>query len=119
MKNKTATYWRRKCVEKAKKLAIERDDWTCQHCGVSKSSGRQIHGSHVFPEGRYHGMSADVENIKALCYQCHFNWWHKHPIEAGEWFKKKFPDRYKRLKKKSLQTIKVDWKQRYEKLKNI
>lgn len=117
--NKTPTYYRKKCVTKAKRLAVERDGAVCQHCGVTKASGRQIHGSHVFPEGRYHGMSADVDNIKALCYQCHFNWWHKHPIEASEWFKKKFPDRYKVLKKRSLLTLKIDWKKRWEIMKTL
>jgi len=29
-----------------------------------------------------------------LTYHNHINWWHKNPIEAAEWFKKKFPERY-------------------------
>jgi hypothetical protein len=24
----------------------------------------------------------------------HLNWWHKNPLEATEWFKTRFPERY-------------------------
>jgi hypothetical protein len=37
-------------------------------------------------------------NIKTLCWNCHLNWWHKNPIEAVDWFKEKYPDRYAELK---------------------
>lgn len=32
-----------------------------------------------------------------MCYHCHINWWHKNPIESGEWFKSTFPDRWEYL----------------------
>jgi hypothetical protein len=35
--------------------------------------------------------------MKVLCYHCHINWWHKNIIEASDWFKKRFPERYKYL----------------------
>lgn len=45
-------------------------------------------------------------NIITLCwFKCHLNWWHKNPIEAAEWFKQKYPDRYKRLKELSKQDL--------------
>lgn len=116
-KEKTKTWYRKKLVERAKKIAIERDGGICQRCGKSKISGWQIHGSHVFPEGKYHGMSVNTENIKALCAQCHM-WWHENPLASSEWFRGKFPVRYKKLKKLSLKTIIVDWKKEYEDLKN-
>jgi len=37
--------------------------------------------------------------MKVLCYHCHLNIFHKNPILAYEWFKSKFPDRFKYLKK--------------------
>ena len=111
-KEKTKTWYRKKCVERAKKIAIERDGGLCQRCGKSKQDGWQIHGSHVFPEGKYHGMSANTENIKALCAQCHM-WWHENPIASSEWFREKFPKRYKKLKSDSLKTIQLDWKKEY------
>ena len=110
----TNSWYRKKMVERAKIEALERDGYVCQKCGKSKYTGWAIHGSHVFPEGRYHGMSANPLNIKALCYDCHFNWWHKNPLQAAEWFKAKFPERYKKLKQLSQKVIQVDWKKLYE-----
>ena len=108
-KKHSSSWWRKKRVEEAKKIALERDSYSCQKCGKSKEAGYAIHGSHVYPEGTYHNISADPLNIKALCYQCHFNWWHKHPTEAGLWFRKTFPERYEYLKMKSLESIKINW----------
>ncbi len=31
------------------------------------------------------------ENIKFLCYSCHFHFWHKHPIDASDWAKQAIP----------------------------
>jgi len=110
---KTQTWWRKKCVFIAKRLAKERDNYTCQKCGKKPD---KIDGSHVYPEGTYHGMSAEVDNIKALCSFCHLYWWHKNPLEARDWFEMKFPDRYNRLKQMSRLIIKKDWKEEFEKL---
>lgn len=116
MKSKTNPWYRKKCVSSAKKEAMERDGYQCQRCGRRKDQGFAIHASHVYPEGRYISLSATTINLKALCYQCHFQWWHKNPIEAGEWFRKKFPDRAKKLKALAQKTEVVNWKARYEKL---
>lgn len=32
-----------------------------------------------------------ADNVFLACYKCHFNWWHKNPIEAYRWYIKKFP----------------------------
>jgi len=109
-KDHTPTWYRKKCVERAKKQAKERDRYICQWCG--RKDGK-MDGSHVFPEGKHNGMSAMVDNIKALCFQCHSRW-HESPVEGVEWFKSKFPERYKKLKKISLKPIKTDWKKEYE-----
>ena len=111
-KKHSNSYWRKKCVERAKIEAKERDSYTCKRCGRSKANGYKIDASHIFPEGRYHGMSAMVENIDAMCSQCHI-WWHESPAESGAWFKAKFPERYKKLKAFSLKTLQVDWKNEY------
>jgi len=34
-----------------------------------------------------------------LCYHCHIGKWHHEPTEAGAWFKKEFPERYRYLEK--------------------
>jgi hypothetical protein len=76
-----------------------------------------MHCSHVYPEGTYHGMSANPINMKVLCFRCHFYWWHKSPIEAKDWFVKKFPGRYKKLKALSQKTLKHDYKKMLLELK--
>jgi hypothetical protein len=40
------------------------------------------------------------ENSLIFCYHCHRKW-HSNPIESVEWFKNKFPERYKKIKKMS------------------
>jgi prephenate dehydrogenase len=36
--------------------------------------------------------------MKVLCYHCHLNYWHKHPMAAAEWFAAKYPERWAYLK---------------------
>lgn len=115
-KRKSPAFYRKKCVAIAKERAKQRDNYTCVRCGRSKNNGNQMHGSHIYPEGTYIGMSADWDNIITLCYLCHFQWWHKHPVEAGIWFKEKYPELYETLKKKSQIITVIDWKKRYEEI---
>ena len=42
----------------------------------------------------------DPLNQKVLCFHCHINIWHKNPVESGEWFVNKFPERWEYLKEK-------------------
>lgn len=79
-------------------LVIVRDK-KCLHCGNTK----QIHASHVYPKGSYPHMKWMPKNLKALCFRCHLMWWHKNPIEAGDWYKKTYPVNARYLKKKSLE----------------
>jgi len=76
-----------------KTKAKERDKYICQKCG-KKVEGSNAHGSHVIPVSHGDALRFDLMNIKCLCYHCHLNWWHKNPLEAQEWFKEKFPDRF-------------------------
>ena len=96
--------------EIAKKIAKQRDWYICQHCGRKDN----IHWSHVINEARDHRLACDPDNIKALCYNCHLNWWHKNPVEAGERFKQKRPWRREKLQEKhisyqSMWTISLLW----------
>jgi len=84
----------RKAIELAKKLAKERDGYTCLRCGRSKQGGYQIQGSHIFGIGAHPRLAAEILNIKALCASCH-RWWHSSPQESGKWFREKYPDWYK------------------------
>src|SRR3990167_7502188 len=109
LKKHSATYYRKKCVTWAKLEARKRDGDRCQYCGVSKVQGYAIHGSHILPEGTYVSMSADVDNIIALCAVHHLSGanprmgskqpsWHGDPLLFAEWFNKKYPGRIKELR---------------------
>ena|SRR3990167_969841 len=123
-KEKSTTWWRKKCVTRAKLKARERDKDTCQYCGKSKTQGYAIHGSHILPEGAYVSMSADIDNIIALCAVHHLSGanprmgskepsWHGDPIFFAEWFNKKWPGRYDELRKRAQVMKVVNWEKRY------
>lgn len=65
----------------------------CAKCG---STHKKLDCSHVIPRGnftlRYHPY-----NAIPLCHACHRFWWHSNPLDATEWFKQKYPDRYEYL----------------------
>jgi len=63
-----------------------RRDKVCLKCG-----NPQFQASHIYPKGRYRKMEFDPDNIKALCYNCHLNWWHKNALEASDWIKTVLP----------------------------
>lgn len=77
-------------------LVVVRDK-QCLKCGSKKI----LHASHIYPKGTYKNVEFDPDNIKALCFRCHLMWWHKNPVEAGEWFRKTYPKWYRKLKKKA------------------
>jgi len=113
---------RRKIKDKlsklTKELVRERDGYTCQKCNKFLV-GRNCHVSHVKSVGAYPDMEFDLLNMKVLCFRHHILWWHKEPLEAGEWFKNKFPKRYKYLEKEknNIKSRSVkDLEELYEKL---
>jgi len=73
-----------------------RDKHICQHCG-KHVTGADEHVSHVVPVSAGNKLRWDLSNAKIMCFHCHINWWHKNPIESGDWFKAKFPERAKYL----------------------
>lgn len=73
-----------------------RDKDICQKCGMVALK-QNSHPSHVYTKKSYPNMRHELLNIKLLCLNCHTNWWHKEVLEAYEWFKEKFPERYKYL----------------------
>jgi len=117
-KVKTPTKKRKESLTAAKKrleILVKdyvkvRDNYTCQRCG-KKVEGSNCHASHVIPVSRSGRLQFDPLNMKVLCYHDHINWWHKHPIEAGEWYTDTFPDRWEYLKaihKQRLKPMKID-----------
>ena len=71
-------------------------------CVAANADGRACWGhlqaSHIFPEGIYHSMKFDPENMVGMCTQHHIFWWHKNPLEADAWLRKFLGDeKYKYL----------------------
>lgn len=84
--------------ELVKKAVSKRDKDICQKCG-KYVEGSNRHRSHVVPVSAGNKLRWDINNLKILCYHCHINYWHKNPLDAAEWFKKKFPERWEYLEK--------------------
>jgi len=87
-KKKTRTYcgltkYQHTMLRKILHQIIRKRDGRCLKCGKVS----WLHASHIYPKGRYPAMQYNPENVKALCMPCHLHWWHKAPIEAGEWVK--------------------------------
>ena len=91
---------KRKLKDKLERLVKDevkfRDNYTCQYCN-KKVEGSNCHASHIIPVSRDGRLAFDPNNMIVLCYHHHINWWHKHPIEAAEWFNSKFGDLYAAL----------------------
>ena len=89
MKKGSVSYYKKKVDIEFKKF-IRMRDRKCVHCG----NPNNLHASHCIPVSHGNRLRYDEKNVITLCYHCHLNWWHKNPIEAGEWFKNKFPKNY-------------------------
>ena len=92
-KKSIKTKLKEKLWELCKEYIKLRDQNICQKCNeyVEKTN---CHTSHVIPKSHGNVLRFDPLNLKIFCYHHHINWWHKNPVEAGEWFKDKFPERY-------------------------
>lgn len=130
-KKKSPTWYRKKCVAKAKLLAKTRDGFRCQYCGKT-GTGMQMHGSHILPEGAYPLMSADPYNIIALCAEHHvggsnsymnktFESWHSHPLKFAAWFEDKWPGRFTELRSTNEERKMhlINWEARWEEMKSL
>lgn len=100
---------KKKLENLVKDYVKKRDNYTCQHCH-KKVEGNNCHASHVIPVSRSGYLQFDPLNMKVLCYHCHINYWHKHPVDAGRWFTDTFPERWEYLEelhKKRLKPMKA------------
>lgn len=88
VKPKSWKWWRNKLDEAMGKLVREKK--RCEWCG---SVTNQMHWAHVI--GRTNKtLRWDIFNGMCLCAYCHEWRWHQSPLEAVEWFKSKYPERY-------------------------
>ncbi len=131
MKDKSPTFYRKKCVDWAKREARNRDNDTCQYCGA-RYPNVAIHASHILPEGAYPLMSAEPYNIIALCAVHHLSGanprmgsrepsWHGDPLLFSKWFDKKWPGRYEELRAMAEEKKNhvVNWKLRWEEIRAL
>jgi hypothetical protein len=119
---------RKLCVGKAKEISKIIEGNKCQYCGVGREQ-RMIHSHHIFHEGLFTAMSADVDNLISLCASHHqggmymrsndgFNF-HNSPRESTEWLMENMPERYATLKARSLKLEPIFisfWKRKKEEL---
>lgn len=74
-------------------------------------------------------MSADVDNIIALCATHHLAGsnprmganepsWHSHPLLFAQWFEQKWPGRFKQLQKRAQIIQVVNWENRWISIKH-
>lgn len=124
-KKKTRTYWRKRCCIIAKKIVRTQANFTCAYCG-QKEPNVATHGSHIYAEGVYTNMSADLDNIICLCFTHHTGgWnasqpsWHKDPMFMVEWFNTNYPERAKELRLRTQKRYDVDFEKKYYELKQI
>lgn len=93
----------KKLKAKLEKISIayikERDEFTCQKCGL-KVEGHNCQASHVIPRSHSLRLKFDPLNLKVLCFYHHKRFWHESPVEAGEWFKRVYADRWYYLQNK-------------------
>lgn len=91
-----------------RQILVARDGEKCLRCGTTE----RLQMSHIYPKGRYRGMEYYADNLKFLCFPCHFHFWHKHPLEASEWLKRVVPkERLDKLRLMSQTYLgKFDWK---------
>ena len=122
-KKKTKRQKLKDTLEKlVKDFVRDRDNYTCQKCS-RQVYGTNCHASHVIPVSRDLRLAFDPLNLKVLCFHDHINWWHKNPVESGDWFTRTFPERWEyiqdRLRRNAtLGTIPLEWfEQRIDELR--
>lgn len=94
MKKKTDKQRIKGRLEKLVKEIVKiRDGYTCQYSG-QHAEGANCHASHVIPVSADGRLAFDPLNLKVLTFHNHMHWWHKNPVESGEWFQKAFPERW-------------------------
>ncbi len=90
---------KRELMDLTKAYVKKRDDYTCQKC-LKPVSGSNCHCAHIIPVSAGTRLAFDSLNMLVFCHHDHIDWWHQNPVEAGEWFRQKFPERWAYLEEK-------------------
>lgn len=117
---------RRKAVLLAKQISKILSNYTCQYCGKRKPQV-SVHSHHIYSEGQYRSMSADINNLISVClthhnplYRTNEMSFHNTPREMNEWFDEKYPELSKELREKSKKSVLCDeifWDKKIDELK--
>lgn len=86
-------WWKKQTQIKFNKLVTSNIGY-CQWCG---SQINQLQCSHVYSIGARPSLRFNILNVLCLCSYCHRFRWHDNPADAWDWYKEKFPSRYKYL----------------------
>jgi len=97
-------HWKKALDDLARKVVFARDGNQCVRCG--KKEG--IQWCHV-DSRRYLSTRWLLENSMALCAGHHLAWHHR-PLEAAEWFRTTYPERWNRLTVRAASAQKFDRK---------
>lgn len=99
LKKHTQRWWKARLDPLMSKLVRQKN--FCEKCG---RRGTSFDWSHVI--GRKNlTLRWDILNALCLCFQCHRFFWHEEPLDAHNWFKDKYPERYEYLLKAKNMTL--------------
>lgn len=70
------------------KQILERDNYTCQQCGLRSKEKEVIEVHHIEPVSKYPSLALDIVNGIALCKNCHYK-----TESYGKKLRKKIPKR--------------------------
>ena len=88
MKKKfNAAKQKRKLDRLFSKYILNRDNRTCQWCGMSEI-GKKYDTAHIIPR-EIMATRYNENNAVCLCFKCHINW-HNSPLHAAEFIEKKY-----------------------------
>lgn len=94
------------------KLVRDRDG-ACVHCAATEG----LQCAHIISRS-YKSIRTDFDNAVALCRGCHVKFTHR-PLEWEAWVNTQYPGRWDALRSKALLYERVDWKLRYESLREL
>jgi hypothetical protein len=63
-----AKFYHSKAWHVVRTQAFERDNHTCQKCGITEGN---LEGNHIRPRSRFPELALVIENIETLCKFCH------------------------------------------------
>ena len=92
MKVKTKKPSKSKLIKKADtihSLNVRERDKYCLKC----DSPKNLQCAHIINrDNMVHRW--DMRSAITLCYKCHIHWWHAKPLEAADWLKETYPEKY-------------------------